>query len=217
MVTFRWDLRIRGLRLTIRATVQKVKFFINSGASFYTIIFLVLHRPIDYILVKVLHYSLIRWERHAIVSQDQLTLMGELVWSQHSRPWLHHTLTLRSPSGTLRMGLATWVTMRVVVTTPLMVTLSLASEPEPPPLLGTLTGTFVWSGTSVMGLTRLSVRWKGSNDLSIRWMTLHTHRQRSKPPSTHRLAWCMTSLVTSWLILMLKSCKDLSFLEVLGA
>jgi hypothetical protein len=35
MVTFLRDLRIHGLRSTIRATVQKVKFFVNSGASFY--------------------------------------------------------------------------------------------------------------------------------------------------------------------------------------
>jgi hypothetical protein len=41
---------------------------------------------------------------------------------------------------------------------PLMVTLSLATEPEPPPLLGTLTGTLLWSSMSVMGLTRLSMR-----------------------------------------------------------
>jgi hypothetical protein len=41
---------------------------------------------------------------------------------------------------------------------PLMVTPSLASEPEPPPLLGTLTGTLLLSGTSVMGLFRLSAR-----------------------------------------------------------
>jgi hypothetical protein len=32
---FRRDLRIRGLRSTIGATVQKVKFSINSGASFF--------------------------------------------------------------------------------------------------------------------------------------------------------------------------------------
>jgi hypothetical protein len=59
------------------------------------------------------------------------------------------------------MGVATQVTMRVVVTTPLMVTTSLASKAEPPPLPGTLTGTLLWSGISVMGLTRLSARWKG--------------------------------------------------------
>jgi hypothetical protein len=41
------------------------------------------------------------------------------------------------------MGVATWVTMRVVVTTPLTVTLTLASELEPPPLLGTLTSTLL--------------------------------------------------------------------------
>jgi hypothetical protein len=34
-VAFQRDLHIRGLRSTIRATVQKVKFLINSGASFY--------------------------------------------------------------------------------------------------------------------------------------------------------------------------------------
>jgi hypothetical protein len=41
---------------------------------------------------------------------------------------------------------------------------SLASEP--PPLPGTLTGTLFWSNTSVIGLTRLSAWWKGSNDSS---------------------------------------------------
>jgi hypothetical protein len=55
------------------------------------------------------------------------------------------------------MGVATRVPMRVVVTTPLTVTPSLAFEPEPPPLPSTLTGTLLWSGTSVMGLTWLSV------------------------------------------------------------
>jgi hypothetical protein len=43
------------------------------------------------------------------------------------------------------MGVATWVTMRVVVTTPLTVSPSLASESEPPPLPVTLTGTLLWS------------------------------------------------------------------------
>jgi hypothetical protein len=130
----------------------------------------------DYILVKVLHYSLIGWEKHSIASQDRLALTGELVWRQHSRPRLHRGLTLRSPSGTLGVGVATRVTMRVVVTTPLTVTPSLTSDPEPPSLLGTVTGTLLWSGTSVMELTRLSARWKGSDDSSIRWMTLHMHR-----------------------------------------
>jgi hypothetical protein len=97
----------------------------------------------DYTLVKVLDYSLIRWETHTIASQDHLAIAGEFAWKQHSRPRLHHRLTLRSPSGTLGMRLSTRVTMRVVVTTPLMVTPSLASEPEPPPLLGTLTGTLL--------------------------------------------------------------------------
>jgi hypothetical protein len=41
-------------------------------------------------------------------------------------------------------------------------------EPEPPPLPGTL----FWSDTSVMGLTRLSAWWKGSDHLSNGWMTL---------------------------------------------
>jgi hypothetical protein len=130
----------------------------------------------DYILVKVLHCSLIGWERHSIASPDHLALTGELVWRQHSRPRLHRRLTLRSPSGTLGVGVATRVTMRVVVTTPLTVTPSLTSDPEPPSLLGTMTGTLLWSGTSVMELTRLSARWKGSDDSSIRWMTLHMHR-----------------------------------------
>jgi hypothetical protein len=95
---------------------------------------------------------------------------------------------LKSPSGTLGMGVATLVTMRVVVTTPLTVTPTLASEPEPPPLPGTLTGTLLCSGSSVMGLTRLIAWWKGLDDSSDGWMTLHTCKWRSKPPSTHRPA-----------------------------
>jgi hypothetical protein len=89
---------------------------------------------------------------------------------------------------TLGMGVATRVTMRVVVTTPLMVTLSLASEPKPPPLTGTKTGMLLWSGTLVMSLTRLSARWKGSDNSSIRWMTLHMYKWGCKPLSTHRPA-----------------------------
>jgi hypothetical protein len=144
--------------------------------------------PFDYILVKVLHCSLIGWERHAIASQDHLTLAGELVWRQHSRPRLHRRLTLRSPSGTLGMELATRVTMRVVITIPLTVTPNLVSEPEPLPLLGTLTGMLPWSSTSVMGLTRLSAQWKGSDDSSDGWMTLHMYKRRCKLPLTHRSA-----------------------------
>jgi hypothetical protein len=127
-------------------------------------------------------------ERHAIASQDRLAVAGELVWRQHKGSRLHRRLTLRSPSGTLGMGVATQVTMRVVVTTPVTVILSLASEPEPPPLPDTLTGTLLWSSTLVMRLTRLSAQWKGLDDSSDIWMTLHTCKQRCKPPSTHRLA-----------------------------
>jgi hypothetical protein len=64
---------------------------------------------------------------------------------------LHRRLTLRSLSGTLGMRVAIRVTMRVVVNTPLMVTPGRASELEPPPLLGTQTGTLLRRGTSVMG------------------------------------------------------------------
>jgi hypothetical protein len=127
------------------------------------------------------------------------------------------SLTLKSPSGILGMGVATRVTMRVEVITHLTVTLSLASEPEPLPLPGTLTGMHLWSGTSVMGLTRLSAWWNGLDDLSDGWMTLHTCKRRCKPPSTHRPARCTISSVTSGLTLMLKSCKDLSLGEVSGA
>jgi hypothetical protein len=143
--------------------------------------------------------------------------MGELTWRQHSKPRLHCRLTLRSPSGTLGMGVATRVTMRVEVISPIKVTLSLASELEPLPLPGTLTGMLLWSGTSVMGLTRLSARLKGSDDSNDGWMTLHTYKWRCKPPLTHRPAWCTTCLVTSGLTLMLKSCQDLSLGVVQGA
>jgi hypothetical protein len=98
--------------------------------------------------------------------QDNLSLMGKLVWRQHSKPQLHCRLTLRSPSGTQGMGLATQVTMRVVVTIPLTDTPSLAFELELLTLPGILTGTLLWSGTSVMGLTRLIARWKGLDDSS---------------------------------------------------
>jgi hypothetical protein len=54
------------------------------------------------------------------------------------------------------MEVVTRVTMKVV-TTPLTVIPSLASELEPPPLPGTPTATLLWSGTLVMGLIRLSV------------------------------------------------------------
>jgi hypothetical protein len=86
------------------------------------------------------------------------------------------------------MGVATWVIMRVVVTTPLTVTPSLAFESEPLPLPGTLTGTLLSSGMLVMGLTRLSAWWKGSDDSSDGCMTLHTCKWRCRPPSTHRPA-----------------------------
>jgi hypothetical protein len=39
----------------------------------------------DCTLVKVLHYSLIRWERCATTSQDHLALMDEVARRQHSR------------------------------------------------------------------------------------------------------------------------------------
>jgi hypothetical protein len=87
---------------------------------------------------------------------------------------------------------------------------------KPPPLPGTLTGTLLWICTLVMGLTRLSTRWKGSDDSNDEWMTLHTCKWRYKPPLTHRLAWCTTSLVTLGLTLLLKSCRDLSLGEVPG-
>jgi hypothetical protein len=147
-----------------------------------------LTRPLDYILVNVLHCNLIGWERHATASLNHLAFTGELVWRQHSRPRLHHRLILRSPCGSLGMGLGTWVTMRVVVTILVTVTPSLASELEPPLLPGTLTGTLLWSDTSVMGLTRLSVWWKGSNDSSNGLMTLDTCKRRCKPQLTHRPA-----------------------------
>jgi hypothetical protein len=143
--------------------------------------------------------------------------MGELVWRQHSRLRLQHRLTLMSPNGTLGLGVATWVTMRVVVTTPLTVTLSLASKPEPLHLIDTLTSMLLWSGTSVTRLTRLSTRWKRSHDSSNGSMALHTCKWRCKLPSTRSPAWCTTSLVTSGLTLTLKSYKDLSLGEVLGA
>jgi hypothetical protein len=75
-------------------------------------------------------------------------------------------------------------------------------ESEPPPLPSTLTGMLLWSGTSVMALTRLCARCKQSDDSSIGWMTLHTCKQRYMTPSTHRPLWRTTSLVALGLTLM---------------
>jgi hypothetical protein len=58
---------------------------------------------------------------------------------------------------------------------------------------------------------------RGSDDSSERWMTLQPCKWQCKHPSTHELAWCTTSPVTSRLTLMLKSCKDLSLGEVPGS
>jgi hypothetical protein len=131
-------------------------FCTRNSINFYLCCMIVrrfgyLTRPLDCILVRVLHYNLIRWERHTTASQDHLTLTGELAWRQHSRPRLHRRLTLRCPGGTLDMRVATRVTMRAVVITPLMVIPGQVSEPEPPRPLRTLTGTLLWRGTSVMG------------------------------------------------------------------
>jgi hypothetical protein len=49
----------------------------------------------------------------------------------------------QEPQWTLGIGVATRVTMRVVVTTPLTVTPSQASESDPPPLPGTPTSTLL--------------------------------------------------------------------------
>jgi hypothetical protein len=158
------------------------------------------NRTFDCTLVKVLHCSLIGWERHATASQDHLALVVQLAWRQHSRPQLHRRLPLRNPSGTLGMGVATRVTMRVVVTTPLMVTPSLASKPEPLPLLGTWTGTPLWSGTSVMGIGRLEHQ---MDDFAH----VQTEMQASIDSQTSMMH---DSLVISELTLMFKSFKDLS-------
>jgi hypothetical protein len=74
--------------------------------------------------------------------------------------------------------------MGEVVTIPLTVTPSLASELEPPSLPGTLTGMLIWSSTSVVWLTKLSTRWRGSVNSSDGWMTLQMFKQRCKLPST---------------------------------
>jgi hypothetical protein len=51
---------------------------------------------------------------------------------------------------------------------------------------------------------------RGSDDSSDWCMTLQLCKQKCKHPSTHRPAWCMTSLVTLGLTQMLKSLQDLS-------
>jgi hypothetical protein len=56
--------------------------------------------------------------------------------------------------------------------------------------------------------------WRGSDDSSDGWMTLQFCKWKCRHPSTHRPASCMTSLITSRLTMMLKSCKDLSLGEM---
>jgi hypothetical protein len=81
--------------------------------------------------------------------------------SLHGASTTDHDYTTGSPLGApvghWVWGVATQVTMRMVVITPLKVTLSLVSEPKPPPLSGALIGKLLWSDTSVMGLTKLSM------------------------------------------------------------
>jgi hypothetical protein len=63
--------------------------------------------------------------------------------SSHGGSTTGDDYTTGSPSEPQRntgYGVATRVTMMLVVTTPLRITPSLAFEPESPPLLGTLTG-----------------------------------------------------------------------------
>jgi hypothetical protein len=111
-----------------------------------------------------------------LYSCESLTLqfnqMGEACYSFIGPPRTHgrahmeaaqQTMTTpqthpQEPQWDIGMGVATQITLRVVVTTPLTIISSLASEPEPPPLPGTLTGTLLWSGTPVMWLTRLSMQ-----------------------------------------------------------
>jgi hypothetical protein len=120
--------------------------------------------PLTVLLQKSYNAVLSDGRGAPLALQDHLAFAGKLAWRQHCRPRLHCKLTLRSPNGTLGMGVTTWVTMGLVVITPRMVIPSLASELEPLPLPSTLTGTLLWSGMSVMGLTRLSAQWKGSDD-----------------------------------------------------
>jgi hypothetical protein len=83
--------------------------------------------------------------------------------------------------------------MRVVVITPLIVTPSLASKPKPLPLPGTLTGTLLW-------------------------MDDFAHVQMEMQASIESQTSMMHDLFGHFrIILMLKSCKDLSLREVPGA
>jgi hypothetical protein len=138
-----WECTLRGMYLILVLTILFMHISCTRNLIIHFLCSVVARRSayltqaFDCTLVKVLHYNLIGWERCATASQDHLTLMGELAWRQHSRPRLHRRLTLRSPSGTLGMGVATRVTMRMVVITPLKVTPRLAFEPEPLPLLAT--------------------------------------------------------------------------------
>jgi hypothetical protein len=98
----------------------------------------------------------------------------------------------------------------VVVHTILMVPLGQATEPKPPPLLSSSTGTTPSRGISVTGWTQWNLWWRGSDGSRAGCMSSSTCRRRYPGPLTHRPACCTASATTSASTLMLKSCKDLS-------
>jgi hypothetical protein len=88
-------------------------------------------------------------------------------------------LTLSSPSGKLVMRVDTQSTWRAIVLTTLTVLPCSVVEQEPPSLHSTTTGVTHLRGILVIGLTKLSERWRELDDSITQWgnfVPLLTHR-----------------------------------------
>jgi hypothetical protein len=107
-------------------------------------------------------------------SCDQLIVQLNTLENVHgsiSRPPCTHRRAQREaagqtplrPIGTLGTGMAFRGIRRVVVHTILTVPLGQATEPEPPPLLSSPTGTTPSRGISVTGWIKKNVQWRGSS------------------------------------------------------
>jgi hypothetical protein len=115
-----------------------------------------------------------------------------------------------SPSRTLCTGVAFWGIRRMVVHTIFTIPLGQDTEPEPPPLLSSPTGTTPSRGILVTGWTKQNTWWMGSDGSRAGWTSLRACKWRYMHPSTHRSSCCTTSSTTSASTLLVKSCKDLS-------
>jgi hypothetical protein len=92
------------------------------------------------------------------------------------------------------MGLATRVTMWVLVTTPLMDTPSLASKLKPPPLSGTLTGTAPLERYISYGIDQAERTVEGIRQLE-RWIDVFAHVQMEMQASIDSQTSMMYDLI----------------------